>query len=63
MRALERAVLKKAKYLAGPSPSRPRPLSEKPAPRPETSVAAIVPPKTASLFGEKLLEAIQPEPK
>jgi 3'-5' exoribonuclease len=70
---LERTVLKKARYLSGKpapaTPPEPQP-AEATFPQPETatpetpgapgsSVAASVPPRTGSLFGEKLMQALK----
>jgi 3'-5' exoribonuclease len=72
---LERSVLKKAWYLDGPAagatpapapaaaaagPAGAAPAPEKSAPRPEHSAFATAPPKTGSLFGDKLMQALQP---
>ena len=70
---LERTVLKKARYLDGPAaktnaaqapaaaaPAGAAPAPEKPAPRPEQSAFATAAPKTGSLFGEKLKQALLP---
>jgi hypothetical protein len=61
---LERVLLKKDRYLAGPAaepPSAPpAPPAKPPAAQATAPPAKINSPKSGSLFGDKLLQALQP---
>jgi 3'-5' exoribonuclease len=56
--SLERVLLKKDRYLAEPAPAPAAAPAPTPAPAPQ--LAPAPPPRNSSLFGDKLLQALQP---